>query len=123
MYGPEPRLPNTKRPHIPAALSAQLFARDENTCQYCGAMNVPMNLDHVFAFAQGGDTTLANLVVSCRTCNLLASDRFYVGGFDHKRSWIRRARNILGAHKLALIDAALIAGDIPAARRMAEGEA
>lgn len=122
MYGPEPRLPNTKRPAIPLALTTLIFARDGSVCRYCGVTGVTLNLDHVFAFVQGGDATEDNLVVSCRVCNLLASDRFYVGGFDHKKDWLVRARKQLGANKLRQIREALDQGNERRAKMIAEGD-
>jgi 5-methylcytosine-specific restriction endonuclease McrA len=46
-----------------------VFARDDHTCQYCGARNVPLTLDHVIPRERGGNTDWANLVCSCTKCN------------------------------------------------------
>ena len=48
-----------------------LFARDENKCQYCG-VKYPMSelsIDHVVPRAQGGQTTWDNVVCACTSCN------------------------------------------------------
>jgi 5-methylcytosine-specific restriction endonuclease McrA len=50
-----------------------IFARDKNTCQYCGkrfAMS-DLNLDHVVPRSQGGITSWDNVVCSCHRCNRL----------------------------------------------------
>lgn len=49
-----------------------IYARDNNTCQYCGR-HLPksqLNLDHVVPRAQGGRTTWENVVCCCVPCNL-----------------------------------------------------
>ncbi|MSP60692.1 MAG: HNH endonuclease [Myxococcales bacterium] len=49
-----------------------IYARDDNTCQYCGQQlpRTHLNLDHVAPRAQGGRTTWENVVCSCVPCNL-----------------------------------------------------
>jgi 5-methylcytosine-specific restriction endonuclease McrA len=48
-----------------------IFARDRNTCQYCGRkfQKSELNLDHVIPRSQGGHTTWENIVCSCMACN------------------------------------------------------
>lgn len=48
-----------------------VYARDNNTCQYCGKKfkSEDLNLDHVVPKAQGGTNTWENIVCSCITCN------------------------------------------------------
>jgi 5-methylcytosine-specific restriction endonuclease McrA len=46
-----------------------VFARDDHTCQYCGARNVPLTLDHVIPRERGGTTDWTNLVCCCTKCN------------------------------------------------------
>jgi len=38
-------------------------------CAYCGAQNVPLNIDHAHAQARGGSNRIANLVLACVPCN------------------------------------------------------
>jgi len=49
-----------------------IYARDDNTCQYCGQKlpRTSLNLDHVIARARGGRTTWENVVCCCVPCNL-----------------------------------------------------
>ena len=49
-----------------------IYARDNNTCQYCGRHlpRAQLNLDHVVPRAQGGRTTWENVVCCCVACNL-----------------------------------------------------
>jgi len=48
-----------------------IFARDKNTCQYCGKRfaTSDLNLDHVVPRSQGGITSWENVVCSCHRCN------------------------------------------------------
>ncbi len=48
-----------------------IFARDNNTCQYCGKRfsRTDLNLDHVNPRSQGGVSTWENIVCSCHACN------------------------------------------------------
>lgn len=48
-----------------------IFARDRNTCQYCGRVfsRSELNLDHVVPRSQGGTSTWENVVCSCHRCN------------------------------------------------------
>lgn len=49
-----------------------IYARDNNTCQYCGQQlpRAQLNLDHVLPRAHGGRTTWENVVCCCVPCNL-----------------------------------------------------
>lgn len=49
----------------------RVFARDRDTCQYCGAQPGRKNLtlDHVVPRSQGGQTTWENVVAACGPCN------------------------------------------------------
>lgn len=48
-----------------------IFARDKNTCQYCGKKHqkTDLNLDHVIPKSQGGVSSWENVVTSCIDCN------------------------------------------------------
>lgn len=48
-----------------------IYARDRNTCQYCGRKlpRQELNLDHVIPRSQGGKTNWENVVCSCLACN------------------------------------------------------
>lgn len=58
------------REAIPAHVRRAVFERDGERCVYCGAVDGPFHLDHVFPFSRGGSTTIENLVVACVPCNL-----------------------------------------------------
>jgi len=48
-----------------------IYARDNNTCQYCGIQypRSELNLDHVIPRSLGGTSTWENIVCSCLACN------------------------------------------------------
>ena len=50
---------------------ANVFARDDHTCQYCGERFAKgdLNLDHVVPRSHGGRSTWENVVTSCVDCN------------------------------------------------------
>jgi len=54
-----------------------IYARDENTCQYCGRRfaTVDLSLDHVVPRSRGGGAAWENLVVACHRCNRRKDNR------------------------------------------------
>jgi len=54
-----------------------IYARDDNTCQYCGRRHrrAELNLDHVVPRSRGGSTNWENVVCSCIACNLRKGGR------------------------------------------------
>lgn len=38
-------------------------------CVYCGAENVPLNIEHVVPKARGGSNRISNLAIACAACN------------------------------------------------------
>lgn len=65
-----------KRPYPQLRVSRKgIFARDNHTCQYCGATDLPLTLDHVIPVSRGGGHDWTNLVASCVSCNNSKGDR------------------------------------------------
>lgn len=54
-----------------------IFARDDNRCQYCGHRypTSELSLDHVRPRSQGGQTTWENVVCACVGCNVKKGGR------------------------------------------------
>ena len=67
--------------HLPRARvrfsRLNIYARDKNTCQYCGRRppRAELNLDHVVPRSRGGKTSWENVVCSCVPCNLRKGGR------------------------------------------------
>lgn len=54
-----------------------VMARDQYTCQYCGAMplKADLTIDHIQPRSRGGVTDWDNVVVACRSCNQKKGNR------------------------------------------------
>jgi len=54
-----------------------IFARDNNQCQYCGKKfpTSELSLDHVVPRSQGGGSTWENIVCACVACNVKKGGR------------------------------------------------
>ena len=54
-----------------------VYARDRNTCQYCGVVlpSSELTLDHVIPRSRGGNSTWENLVACCHGCNRRKGNR------------------------------------------------
>jgi hypothetical protein len=55
----------------PTLSNAKLFARDRNTCAYCGQgfSETELTREHIVPMAQKGRDHWMNLVTACRACN------------------------------------------------------
>ncbi len=50
-------------------LRQYLLAKWDHACAYCGATDVPLNLDHIVPRARGGSNRVSNLACACVPCN------------------------------------------------------
>jgi 5-methylcytosine-specific restriction endonuclease McrA len=50
-------------------LREYLLEKWERRCAYCGAENVPLEIDHVQPRSRGGSDKASNLVMACQDCN------------------------------------------------------
>lgn len=65
-------------PNRPAPLTrANLFVRDNWTCQYCNTRlpSSELTFEHILPRSRGGATSWVNLVAACVPCNLRKCDR------------------------------------------------
>jgi len=62
-----------------------IFARDNNQCQYCGRKfpTSELSLDHVIPRSQGGQSTWDNVVCACVGCNVKKGGRTPKGAHMH----------------------------------------
>jgi 5-methylcytosine-specific restriction endonuclease McrA len=60
-----------KRAHQVKFSRANIYARDHNTCQYCGrnCATEDLTFDHVIPIVNGGSKTWNNIVTCCFECN------------------------------------------------------
>lgn len=54
---------------IEQGVSWRVFKRDRYRCRYCANDDVPLTVDHLVTWEQGGPSTVENLVAACRKCN------------------------------------------------------
>ncbi len=62
------------RSKIPLDVRAEVYERDENTCQICRTTE-NLSLDHILPWSKGGRHTVDNLRVLCRPCNSSRGNR------------------------------------------------
>ena len=46
-----------------------LLEKWHRCCAYCGASNIPLEIDHIHPKSQGGSDRISNLTLACRECN------------------------------------------------------
>jgi hypothetical protein len=61
--------PREGRKPISRRLRFEILRRDNNTCRYCHATDLPLTIDHVIPVALGGTDEPSNLVAACKDCN------------------------------------------------------
>lgn len=74
------------RPPIPPSVKAIVWRRDGARCRHCGISDAEsfalrgchLQLDHIVPWSWGGLSTVGNLQLLCRRCNLAKGNR-YVG--------------------------------------------
>ena len=54
---------------IDGRISWKVYARDNYTCRYCAKSGIPLTVDHIILWEEGGPSIEENLVTSCKKCN------------------------------------------------------
>lgn len=54
-----------------------VFKRDNYTCRYCGKDGIPLSVDHIDLWEDGGATVEENLLTACRKCNKVRGNTEY----------------------------------------------
>lgn len=70
---------------IEQSVSWGVFRRDGYACRYCGADDVPLTVDHVVCWEEGGPSVPENLVAACRKCNKVRGNTPYEQWLLHPR--------------------------------------
>lgn len=78
-------------------ISWEVFRRDEYTCRYCGANNVPLTVDHVVLWEDGGPSIKENLVTACKKCNRTRGNMKYPDWLA-SQDYARLSRTALTRH-------------------------
>jgi len=74
-------------------------------CAYCGTKDVPLEIEHIQAKANGGTDRMSNLTLACRPCNIQKGTQDIRDFLAHKLDLLAR---ILAQAKAPLKDAAAI---------------
>jgi 5-methylcytosine-specific restriction endonuclease McrA len=74
-------------------------------CAYCGAKDVPLQIEHIHPHAQGGTNSITNLTLSCQRCNTLKGTKDIKEFLKKDPS---RLEKILAHAKKPLADAAAV---------------
>jgi len=86
-------------------LREYLLEKWDRQCAYCGAKNVPLEIEHIQASSKGGSNRVSNLTLACSPCN------FDKGNKDIKEFLKRkpkRLKKIQAQAKASLKDAAAV---------------
>ena len=54
---------------VDTTISWNCFRRDNYTCRYCGNSKIPLTVDHLVLWEEGGPSTEANMLSACKKCN------------------------------------------------------
>lgn len=79
---------------IDTAVQWKVFQRDNYSCRYCGVTGVPLTVDHLVLWEEGGPTIEANLLSACKKCNKIRGNTQY-------QEWLRHPRYLNLSGKLA----------------------
>jgi hypothetical protein len=60
-----------------------VYRRAHYRCRYCGTNDVPLTVDHLVTWEEGGPSTEANLVASCKKCNRMRGNLDYAAWLRH----------------------------------------
>lgn len=97
--------------NIDQQVSWNVFRRDEYACRYCGRDDVPLTVDHLVLWENGGPSTEANLVSACKKCNKTRGNTEYADWLNHQY-YARVRENLSMAQRQANQDVAYTLKDI-----------
>ena len=81
------------------------FRRDDYTCRYCGNNRIPLTVDHLVRWEEGGPSIEANMLSACKKCNKTRGDKSYAEWLQHEY-YLRVSKNLTDAVRAA--NAALV---------------
>ena len=64
-----------KRKYVSDEIKEAVYERDNGSCKNCGAKE-ELQYDHIIPFSRGGNDTIDNLQILCRSCNLTKSNKY-----------------------------------------------
>jgi 5-methylcytosine-specific restriction endonuclease McrA len=82
-----------------------LLEKWDRQCAYCGAKDVPLQIEHIYPRAKGGTNSITNLTLSCEKCNTKKGTKDIK---DFLKKDPSRLEKILAQAKRPLADAAAV---------------
>ncbi len=79
---------------IETGIQWRVFKRAGYCCEYCGRDDVPLTVDHVICWENGGISEEINLLAACRKCNKVRGNLPY-------EDWLRHPRYLEQSRKLS----------------------
>ncbi len=61
----------------------KVWKRDAYRCRYCARDNVPLTVDHLVLWEEGGPSVPENLVSACKKCNKIRGSIYYAKWLEH----------------------------------------
>jgi 5-methylcytosine-specific restriction endonuclease McrA len=86
-------------------LREYLLEKWKRTCSYCGKKDIPLQVEHIAAKANGGTNRVSNLCLACETCNQAKGTQDITVFLAKKPELLKR---ILAQAKAPLKDAAAV---------------
>jgi hypothetical protein len=83
---------------IDSQVSWNVFRRDNFMCRYCGTEKMPLTVDHLVRWEDGGPSIEANLVACCRRCNKVRGDTAYAAWLRHPY-YLEKSRSVSVAYQ------------------------
>lgn len=78
---------------ISQQVSWNVFRRDGYRCRYCGRDDVPLTVDHLVLWEEGGPSIERNLVAACKKCNKTRGNTPYAQWLLHRR-YLQTSKNL-----------------------------
>lgn len=103
-------------------VSWEVFRRDGYTCRYCGNGEVPLTVDHLVLWEEGGPSIVENLVSACKKCNRVRGNTQYEDWLRHPY-YVEKSKNltnrtqVLNRNVLANLEHIPRVKNIPAKRK------
>jgi hypothetical protein len=79
--------------HIEQGVSWKVYRRDQYRCRYCGRADVPLTVDHLVCWEDGGPSIEENLVACCRKCNKMRGQMKYADWL-HAPYYVKVSRDL-----------------------------
>lgn len=70
---------------VDAGVTWRVYKRDEYKCRYCGKDDLPLTIDHLVLWEDGGPTIEENLLSSCKKCNKKRGNMSYADWLESDR--------------------------------------